>query len=52
MTNTPAAQASVCIVGAGSMGVFTGFDLSRAGVDVTFLVRPHRQEQLARPQAQ
>ncbi|MFM9589984.1 ketopantoate reductase family protein [Streptomyces scabiei] len=39
------------IVGAGSVGVLAGYDLSRAGADVTFLVRPHRREQLARPQA-
>ncbi len=49
MTNTTAA--SVCIVGAGAMGVFMGRDLIRSGVEVTFLVRPHRREQLARPQA-
>lgn len=45
-TSTP----SVCIVGAGSMGVSTGYHLSLAGAAVTFLVRPHRQEQLSRPQ--
>ncbi|AFH62772.1 2-dehydropantoate 2-reductase N-terminal domain-containing protein [Paenibacillus caseinilyticus] len=42
--------ASVCIVGAGSMGVLTGYHLGLAGAAVTFLVRPHRQEQLSRPQ--
>ncbi|SNY38462.1 2-dehydropantoate 2-reductase N-terminal domain-containing protein [Paractinoplanes atraurantiacus] len=45
--NTP----SFGIVGAGSVGVNTAYDLIRAGAKVTFLVRPHRQEQLARPQA-
>ncbi|EFC85762.1 2-dehydropantoate 2-reductase N-terminal domain-containing protein [Parafrankia sp. EUN1f] len=47
---TDSRQVSVCVVGAGSMGVLTGYDLSEAGVAVTFLVRPHRQEQLSRPQ--
>lgn len=42
---------SVCIVGAGSMGVITGYHLQLAGAAVTFLVRPHRREQLSRPQA-
>lgn len=42
---------TVVIVGAGSVGVVTGYDLTRAGAQVTFLVRPHRTEQLARPQA-
>lgn len=49
-SNTPR-PASVIIVGAGSVGVLTGYDLSRAGADITFLVRPHRLEQLSRPQA-
>ncbi|GAB3570953.1 hypothetical protein GCM10027445_25450 [Amycolatopsis endophytica] len=43
--------ASVCIVGAGSVGVLLGHDLDRAGVAVTFLVRPHRRAQLSGPQA-
>jgi hypothetical protein len=42
--------ASVGIIGAGSMGILTGYHLSLAGADVTFLVRPHRREQLSRPQ--
>ncbi|MEU2358928.1 2-dehydropantoate 2-reductase N-terminal domain-containing protein [Streptomyces misionensis] len=41
---------SIGIVGAGSVGANTAYDLVRAGAHVTFLVRPHRQEQLARPQ--
>lgn len=41
---------AVVIVGAGSVGVVAGYDLSRAGSQVTFLVRAHRTEQLARPQ--
>jgi hypothetical protein len=41
---------SVCIVGAGAMGLVTGYLLSRANAAVTFLVRPHRLEQLSRPQ--
>lgn len=32
------------------MGVFTGVHLGLAGAAVTFLVRPHREEQLSRPQ--
>jgi len=45
-SNTP----SVCVVGAGSMGIITGYHLSLAGAAVTFLVRPHHQERLSRPQ--
>jgi ketopantoate reductase PanE/ApbA-like protein len=41
---------SVVVVGAGSMGVVAGHQLSLAGASVTFLVRPHRLEQLSRPQ--
>jgi hypothetical protein len=33
------------------MGVLTGYHLQLAGAAVTFLVRPHRLEQLSRPQA-
>jgi hypothetical protein len=40
----------ICIVGAGSTGLVTGYLLSRASAAVTFLVRPHRLEQLSRPQ--
>ena len=47
MTSTPP---SVGIVGAGSVGIMTGYDLARSGADVTYLVRPHRLEQLERPQ--
>lgn len=43
--------ASVCVVGAGSMGVVTGYHLDLAGAAVTFLVRPHRVEQLSREQS-
>ncbi|MBO0676184.1 hypothetical protein JRC04_01765 [Mycolicibacterium sp. S2-37] len=32
------------------MGIVTGYHFAQAGADVTFLVRPHRQEQLTRPQ--
>lgn len=42
--------ASVGIVGAGSVGVNTAYDLTRAGARVSFLVRPHHQERLSRPQ--
>ncbi|WP_225627432.1 ketopantoate reductase family protein [Streptomyces werraensis] len=47
---TEPGTASVCIVGAGSTGVLLGHDLSRTGVAITYLVRPHRQKQLSRPQ--
>ncbi|OTA63227.1 hypothetical protein K449DRAFT_433333 [Hypoxylon sp. EC38] len=43
-------RARILIVGAGSMGIITGYHLSLAGVDVTFLIRPHRAEALSRPQ--
>lgn len=41
---------SVGIVGAGSVGIMTGYHLSLAGANVTYVVRPHREEQLSRPQ--
>ena len=41
---------SVCIVGAGSMGIFTGYSLQLAGAEITFLVRPGRLEKLSEPQ--
>ncbi|KAF2648189.1 hypothetical protein K491DRAFT_671002 [Lophiostoma macrostomum CBS 122681] len=40
----------VLIVGAGSMGIVTGYHLSLAGAHTTFLIRPHRASQLSRPQ--
>ncbi|KAK5204861.1 hypothetical protein LTR99_001356 [Exophiala xenobiotica] len=40
----------VLIIGAGSMGLIVGYILSLAKAEVTFLVRPHRQEELNRPQ--
>jgi hypothetical protein len=45
-----ASTPSVCIVGAGATGLITGYHLSLADAAVTFLVRPHRLEQLSRPQ--
>jgi hypothetical protein len=44
------AKQQVLIVGAGSMGLVTGYYLTLAGADVTFLVRPHHAETLCRPQ--
>lgn len=41
---------SVCIVGAGSAGIITGYHLALADAAVTYLVRPHGQERLSRPQ--
>src|SRR4028118_1565074 len=43
---TESNTASVCIVGAGSMGVITGYHLQLAGATVTLLARPHRQARL------
>lgn len=43
-------QPRILIVGAGSMGMVTGLNLSLAGAEVTFLIRPHRAEALNRPQ--
>jgi 2-dehydropantoate 2-reductase len=36
------------VIGAGALGGFYGASLTRAGRDVTFLVRPRRAEQLTR----
>lgn len=44
------AKPRVLIVGAGAMGMVTGYILYRAGADITFLVRPHRAETLNHPQ--
>lgn len=41
---------SVVVVGVGAMGLVTGYHLSLAGAEVTFLVRPARLAQLASPQ--
>jgi 2-dehydropantoate 2-reductase len=38
----------ILVLGAGGIGGYFGARLVEAGVDVTFLVRPRRQEQLAR----
>jgi len=40
----------VLIIGAGSMGLVTGYHLGLAGAEVTFLVRPHRRSDLERTQ--
>ncbi|KAI1092486.1 hypothetical protein F5B19DRAFT_202584 [Rostrohypoxylon terebratum] len=40
----------VLVVGAGSMGIITGYYLHKAGAEVTFLIRPRREESLKRPQ--
>ena len=47
---TESTTPSVCVVGAGSMGIITAYHLSLAGAAVSFLVRPHHQERLSRPQ--
>jgi 2-dehydropantoate 2-reductase len=38
----------ILVIGAGALGGYFGAHLVRAGRDVTFMVRPHRAEQLAR----
>ncbi|KAL6240443.1 hypothetical protein RBB50_012644 [Rhinocladiella similis] len=48
MTEQP--KSRVLIVGAGAMGLITGYILTLGRADVTFLVRPHRAEILSRPQ--
>ena len=50
MVNHTKPTANVLIVGAGAMGIITGYYLDLAGVAVTFLVRPNRAERLERPQ--
>ncbi len=40
----------ILVVGAGALGITTGYFLQRGGAAVEFLVRPHRAEDLARPQ--
>ncbi|MGW3943702.1 ketopantoate reductase family protein [Streptomyces phaeochromogenes] len=39
----------VLLVGAGAMGVISGYHLQLAGAEVTFLVRPGRVKELSRP---
>jgi hypothetical protein len=41
--------ARVLIVGAGAMGLVTGYHLQLAGAEITFLVRPTRIEALSKP---
>ena len=38
----------ILVLGAGAIGGYFGGRLAEAGVDVTFLVRPKRREQIAR----
>lgn len=40
----------VLIVGAGALGITTGYHLALAGADITFLVRPARRDALKSPQ--
>ncbi|KAF2708006.1 hypothetical protein K504DRAFT_482550 [Pleomassaria siparia CBS 279.74] len=42
-------QPKVLIVGAGSMGLISGYHLQLAGAETTFLIRPHRAEPLKKP---
>lgn len=41
---------SVCIAGAGAMGIMTGYHLALAGADISLLVRERNRERLSRPQ--
>ncbi|WP_312390062.1 2-dehydropantoate 2-reductase N-terminal domain-containing protein [Chryseobacterium sp.] len=41
---------SICIIGAGSMGVTTGYFLQKAGAEITFLVLPNNKDKLLQPQ--
>jgi hypothetical protein len=41
---------NILIVGAGAMGIMSGYHLCLAGAEVTFLVRPNRVGKLSRPQ--
>lgn len=50
MPHAPDQQPKILIVGAGAMGLVTGYHLNLAGAAVTFLVRPHRLPALQRPQ--
>lgn len=40
----------ILIIGAGAMGIITGYFLSLGGANVVYLIRPHRAEALDRPQ--
>lgn len=40
----------VLIVGAGALGLTTGYHLQLAGAEISFLVRPHRVDALSAPQ--
>ncbi len=43
-------EQQVLIVGAGALGLTCAYHLQLAGAGISFLVRPHRQEALSRPQ--
>jgi len=43
-------KAQVLIIGAGAIGIILGYHLELAGADITFLVRPHRLNELQNPQ--
>lgn len=48
---TESKNTSVCIVGAGAMGIITGYHLQLAGAAVTYVVLPEQVEQLSKPQS-
>ena len=48
MPDSPEKDMRILIIGAGAVGGYFGARLHAAGRDVTFLVRPHRAEQLRR----
>ncbi len=41
---------NILVVGAGGLGLACAYHLQLAGAEISFLVRPHRQEALSRPQ--
>jgi glycine/D-amino acid oxidase-like deaminating enzyme len=49
MTNGPQTP-QIRIIGAGAMGLGTGYHLQLAGAAITFLVRPARMLEMSRPQ--
>jgi len=43
-------QSHILIIGAGALGLTSGYHLNLAGAKITFLVRKHRVDNLSRPQ--
>jgi hypothetical protein len=51
MSSETPSTPTVLIVGAGAMGIMSGYHLQLAGAEVTFLVRPQRLDTLSQAQA-